>query len=124
MNHCVKTYCTNVAKGHFVIYSLEDTETGDRATLSINIQNVIISPDGDDSNVVTYTFNQLKAKNNARPTEKIINTVKDFIKDFFKIKEYGDCYDLRPLAAVVKPPIQVEDEILIYNNNNIVLGHF
>jgi len=114
MSHCVKTYCANVAKGSFVIYSVEDLETMDRATLSINIQYSNIDSDG--SKKTIYTFNQLKAKHNAKATETIINSVKDFIKKFFEIKEYNNCYDLK-LPETIQQAKHIENEMLDFNFN-------
>ena len=114
MNHCVKTYCTSVAQGHYVIYSIEDITTGDRATLSISIQGTLTSSDG--SKITTYTFNQLKAKNNAKSTEIIINSVKDFIDKFFKIQDYSRCNDLELEDFKRKKELELEDAILALNN--------
>lgn len=113
MNHCVKTYCTNVAKGNYVIYSLEDTETKDRATLSISVNSYLNGGTIENSGFPKYTFNQLKAKNNARSTERIMDAVKVFIHNFFNIKEYNNCYDLECKNNVKK--LQPEDEVLIQN---------
>lgn len=110
MNHCVKTYCNNTADGHFVIYSVEDLDTGDRATLSISCINGM------------FTFNQLKAKNNAKSTEKIINCVKEFILNFFNIKDYPNSSDLLLTKQHLKD-IPLE-EIVLQQNNNIMMQEF
>lgn len=107
MNHCVKTYCTNVVRGHYVIYSIEDLITKDRATLSISIQN------NSDTNSKIYTFNQLKAKNNAKSTEKIMGTVRQFIYRFFSIKN-TDSSDIK-ITDTNFALSHIEDEILLAN---------
>lgn len=112
MNHCVKTYCSDVANGHYIIYSIEDIETGNRATLSVNTKEIFASPKCYKD--VIYTFNQLKAKNNAKATERIIDSVKDFIYKFFEIKDCSKHYDLQ--ITIIKEVIKEEDEILILNN--------
>lgn len=103
MNHCVKTYCLNVAKGHYIIYSVEDLESGDRATLSINSNHV-------------FSFNQLKAKNNKKSTDKIINSVKEFITTFFNIIDFSKNYDLIP---DIQPKTYLAEEIILQNINEV-----
>ena len=80
MQHCVRTYAQSIANGRCVIFSLKDEATEDRATLEFSIT------------LEGLKFNQLKAKHNARATEKIITTVISFcekskiasISDFHK----------------------------------------
>ena len=101
MNHCVKTYCTSVANGHYIIYSVEDLKTGDRATLSVGIST-------------TFIFNQLKAKNNAKSPERIINCVKDFVGKFFNIIDFSYSDDLNLNAVFyIKQP----EDVILENNN-------
>ncbi len=100
MNHCVKTYCSDVSKGHYIIYSVKDLTTNDRATLSIGVST-------------TFTFNQLKGKNNVKSTDRIIESVKNFIDNFFNIRNYDNCYDLNRMDFKVK--IQPEDEVMENN---------
>lgn len=102
MSHCVKTYCSSVAQGQFIIYSLEDLTTKDRATLSVSISNI-------KDNIVIYNFNQLKSKSNRKATDQIINSTKKFIKKFFKIKDENS-YDLKTEKIEVKK--ELEDIIL------------
>lgn len=109
MNHCVKTYFTNVARGYFVIYSIEDTLTGDRATLSISI-------DKSEKAKNVFTFNQLKAKNNRKTTSKIIEYVKEFIERNFKINNVSNSYDLQYEMVVENK--EIEDLVLENHNYN------
>jgi hypothetical protein len=80
MNHCVKTYCHNVAAGYYIIYSVEDLNSKDRSTLSVSITKMVGKE--------LYSFNQLKAKHNGKSTERIINSTIKFIDEFFGIKEH------------------------------------
>ena len=66
-----------------------------------------------------FTFNQLKAKNNAKSTEKIINCVKEFILNFFNIKDYPNSSDLLLTKQHLKD-IPLE-EIVLQQNNNIMM---
>ena len=102
MNHCVKTYCQNTSEGLYVIYSIEDLNTGHRATLSINSKNNV------------FSFNQLKSKNNSKATEKIINSVKNHIALFFEIKENSN----RDLFLETQN-IPFEEIVLRQNNNAV-----
>jgi hypothetical protein len=110
MNHCVKTYCTHVSDGHYVIYSIEDLETRDRATLSISISAV-------------FSFNQLKAKNNARSTNKIISCVKDFVSKFFNINDFASCSDLNTKDYFTFKDVRPEELILQNNNMQYVIDN-
>lgn len=116
MNHCVKTYCTSVSNGLYIIYSIKDLESGNRATLSLNTKEG------------SFTFNQLKSKNNSKATVKIINCVKEFISDFFNITEIDKCYDLildnkvdnynqnLPIEEIVLQQLQENNEARIIND--------
>ena len=106
MSHCVKTYCVNVAKGHYVIYSVVDNETEERATLSISIRNNELL----DSHDVpfSYSFNQLKSKQNRRAPNKIIAASIKFLKDKFKINVEAPPPDL---CALPEPESIKQDNL-------------
>ncbi|HUS49717.1 MAG TPA: PcfJ domain-containing protein [Candidatus Paceibacterota bacterium] len=115
MNHCVQSYCKHTSEGRFVIYSIEDVDSKERATLSINRT----LPFGEQAlmDKVEYSFNQLKAKNNKKSSEKIISAAKKLCSTFFDLKninsgdltpgsttENGGLFDMRlnqfaPIAA-------------------------
>ena len=93
MHHCVKTYCTHVSEGHYIIYGVKDNNTGDRATLSLNI------------NKDEYSFNQLKTINNRVATRHIIECTIKFLKEHFNIVSPKN-YDLTPIDKVEKNLVQ------------------
>lgn len=107
MNHCVKTYFQSTAKGNYVIYSVEDLNTKERATLSIRISYT-------EDKVPYYSFDQLKAKNNKRASENIIGSTLKFIKKFFKINQWIS----HDLELQKKSEKTIEDEAL----DNIVIN--
>lgn len=83
MNHCVKTYYKCTAEGKYIIYSVVDSTTNDRATLSISL----VGNDG-------YYFDQLKAKHNQKTTVNIISATRKFLEKYFKIDTEQDKCDL------------------------------
>jgi len=94
MNHCVQTYCKQTSEGRFVIYSIEDIDSKERATLSIN-RMVPIQLEQNLDAKIEYSFNQLKAKNNQKSSEKIISAVRKLCDKFFNLKDIKS-YDLTP----------------------------
>ena len=106
MNHCVKSYCKQTSEGQFIIYSIEDIETNERATLSINKrkQNNSFLPilgelETIGAQINQYSFNQLKAKNNQRASAKLINAARKLCSDFFGLKNI-ESHDLTPINAI------------------------
>jgi hypothetical protein len=97
MNHCVQTYCKQTCDGRYVIYSIEDVDSKERATLSINRMVPLNLEQNLPGTEIDYSFNQLKAKNNQKSSEKIIGAVRELCAKFFNLKNIQS-YDLNAVA--------------------------
>ena len=114
MKHCVRTYARRLSEGKHLIFSIQDMENNDRATLEF-------FNDKNESDIEDFwIFNQLKAKYNKRASDKIINSLQDFVDNFLvknslNIKINYNSYDL----------INKEKENLLNNyNHEIIQQHY
>jgi len=110
MNHCVQTYCKQTCDGRYVIYSIEDVDSKERATLSINRMVPLHLEQNFPRTEIDYSFNQLKAKNNQKSSEKIIGAVRELCAKFFNLKNIQS-YDLTPLTFSEVDEILVRPEM-------------
>ena len=72
MRHCVRTYARGMAEGKYLIFSVKDLSTLERATLQFR---AIQEKNG----MVSWKFEQLKGKFNRQSSQRLIDSIKLFV---------------------------------------------
>tara|TARA_Y100000389_G_C17456356_1_gene518454 strand:- start:752 stop:3064 length:2313 start_codon:yes stop_codon:yes gene_type:complete len=75
MRHCVKTYARGMAQGKYLIFSVKDLSTQERATLQFRAKP-------EKNGLVSWTFEQLKGKFNSQSSQRLIDSIKLFVDNF------------------------------------------
>ena len=75
MRHCVKSYARGMSEGRHLIFSVKDLSNNERATLQFGNRK-------ESSELMSWTFEQLKGKYNSKSSERIIDSIKLFVENF------------------------------------------
>ena len=122
MGHCVGSYCEDVMGGHTRIFSLRDAEGKPHVTIEVKPEKGVVYSQMADllgekevdrllesgmsprqivdahpelQELRTYKINQIKGKGNAKPADKYLPYVQDFVKNPVAGKEWADVGDFR-----------------------------
>lgn len=75
MRHCVKTYARGMAEGKYLIFSVKDLSTPERATLQFRARQ-------EKNGTVSWKFEQLKGRFNCQSSQRLIDSIKLFVDNF------------------------------------------
>lgn len=93
MGHCVGGYCEDVASGKTRIFSLRDDKGQPHVTIEV-------SPSGkEELKPYPDSINQIKGKGNAKPADRYLPYVHDFIDNFGPWESVGDIHNTNLRAA-------------------------